>query len=639
MPYNVRPTALYAEAEGNAAYNPFMHKVKQAALYAEAEGNAAYDPFMHKVKQAALYVEAEGNVAYNPFGKIRKASVYAEPEGDETQKPVITELVRRGTRNSTFVDQANSPIIGTESSLERKPTIGLRLPARGDEEKTFHLCDSQTAETIESRKITRKQRAFLIWRQWRRRLARLGFGDQWEVRPAIADIATATIAFAPLGTSGHYLLPATARPRQTVVIEYEDQKQRIPSRERSNKLRLPRVRTFSPRDEKDERRGNAFSGLIDLTDEASYFASSTSLRVIYVQDDINTSKQLISDFHIDSPAFSRNRTKFCDWVFGEDIEHLSVWQTAFWRPSYDRSRNVVRAAFGLEYLVPQLHSVSLVESHARFSKVPRLKPWVESPQDVHDNSLQRLSVYVQLPRAQSTSPSTLGAPTGIDQFAQGDMPIHGISRVQKARLACESTVIVLDSHRKAIATAPLIAGEEPWQQLLDFLDDPPQDQSSYRLALAVVELTFESVAARWSHYILSMHNYIASVEERVYENPADDTRTNALWSVSKQLLQAERLLKFHILLLENIQNDFRGLEEEEDDSPTDWLQPNLSEFRRLSSEVEETLKKPTAHMVDLVLHRCSAFGKFGLFGVNGAGLTLADVYSPAFLACGKDMDA
>ncbi|KAL8805406.1 MAG: hypothetical protein Q9182_001972 [Xanthomendoza sp. 2 TL-2023] len=323
----------------------------------------------------------------------------------------------------------------------------------------------------------------------------------------------------------------------------------------------------------------------------------------YVQDDINTSKQLISDFHIDSPAFSRNRTKFCDWVFGEDMEHLSVWQTAFWRPSYDRSRNVVRAAFGLEYLVPQLHSVSIVESHARFSREPRLKAWVESPEDVHDNSLQRLSVYIQLLRAQSASPSPTGPSTGIGQFAQGNTTLHDIIRAQKAKLACESTVIVLDSHHKAIATAPLIAGEEPWQQLLDFLGGPPQDQSPYRLALAVVELTFESVAARWSHYILSMHNYIASVEERVYENPADDTRTNALWSVSKQLLQAERLLKFHILLLENIQNDFKGLEED-DDSPTDWLQPNLSEFRRLSSEVEETLKKPTAHMVDLVSIHC-----------------------------------
>ncbi|KAL9618538.1 MAG: hypothetical protein Q9204_008391 [Flavoplaca sp. TL-2023a] len=96
-----------------------------------------------------------------------------------------------------------------------------------------------------------------------------------------------------------------------------------------------------------------------------------------------------------------------------------------------------------------------------------------------------------------------------------------------------------------------------------------------------------------------MHNYIASLEESVYEKPADDSRTNAVWSVSKQLLQAERLLKFQILLLENIQNDFGSLLQAEA-LPVDWLRSNLDEFKRLSSEVEETLKKPTAQMVDLM---------------------------------------
>ncbi|KAI4203013.1 MAG: hypothetical protein LQ348_001449 [Seirophora lacunosa] len=173
---------------------------------------------------------------------------------------------------------------------------------------------------------------------------------------------------------------------------------------------------------------------------------------------------------------------------------------------------------------------------------------------------------------------------------------RGKKQAGSATLACDKTVVILDSRLKAIATAPLIAGEEPWQQLLEYLE--PSSQSEC-LALAVVGLAFEAVAARWVHYILCMHNYIASVEERVYEDPADDSRTGALWSVSKQLLQAERLLKFHILLLENIQNDFGGLSQGET-SPADWLRPNLDEFKRLSSEVEETLKKPTAHMVDLV---------------------------------------
>lgn len=303
------------------------------------------------------------------------------------------------------------------------------------------------------------------------------------------------------------------------------------------------------------------------------------------------------DYHINSPAFSRSRTNFREWIHGEEADHLSVWQTALWRPSYDRAGNIVRAAFGLQYLVPQLQSVSVLESHRRFSKKSRLKAVVETLDDVHDSSLQRLSVYIQLPRDPATSGDTTESSSEAYNSAIRSMADKGKQKAGRTKLARERTVVILDSRLKAIATAPLIAGEEPWQQLLEDLDE--QSSQSGGLALAVVGLAFEAVAARWVHYILCMHNYIASLEERVYENPADDSRTSALWSVSKQLLQAERLLKFHILLLENIQNDFGGLLQAES-ALADWLRPNLDEFRRLSSEVEETLKKPTAHMVDLV---------------------------------------
>lgn len=95
-----------------------------------------------------------------------------------------------------------------------------------------------------------------------------------------------------------------------------------------------------------------------------------------------------------------------------------------------------------------------------------------------------------------------------------------------------------------------------------------------------------------------MHNYIAALEEEIYEQPANDLRADALWRISKQLLQAERLIKFHVLLLQNVGNDLNSLPE--NTMGPDWLVLNLTEYKRLSSEVEETLKKPVAHMVDLV---------------------------------------
>ena len=117
--------------------------------------------------------------------------------------------------------------------------------------------------------------------------------------------------------------------------------------------------------------------------------------------------------------------------------------------------------------------------------------------------------------------------------------------------------------------------------------------------IAAVRLLFDAVAGKWSDYILAMHNHIATLEEHIYTEPADDEFSPLLWQISKRLLHAERLLKFHTLLLENVQNelvDMTGPGTME----VDWLRQNLKDFARLSSEVEESLRKPVAHMVDLV---------------------------------------
>ncbi|KAL8899734.1 MAG: hypothetical protein Q9192_001437, partial [Flavoplaca navasiana] len=418
----------------------------------------------------------DGSLDYdnNPFAKKRRPSVYTEPEVAEEPKPpdsenFVAELVRRGTKKLTFTkpEQARTNI---RTNIET--TLSPLHPP--DEENAAPKEDSHTtghSEGQTSKSMTWVQSISLFQRQLRSSLAKLGLGSRWEIRYAIADIATSTIAFAPLSVSGQYFLPATPRPCQTVVIEFD-------------------------------------------ADES----------------------------------------------------------------------------------IPQLQSVSVLESHNRFSK-SKLKAVVENPnEDVHDNSLQRLSVYIQLPRDLATSGGTSGSSPEVRNMSSqlsSDREKEKFARTTPSR---GSTVLIMDSRLKAIATTPLIAGEEPWRQLLEDLDD--QDARSGRLAFAVVGLAFEAVAARWVHYILCMHNYIASLEESVYEKPADDSRTNAVWSVSKQLLQAERLLKFQILLLENIQNDFGSLLQAES-LPVDWLRSNLDEFKRLSSEVEETLKKPTAQMVDL----------------------------------------
>ena len=289
------------------------------------------------------------------------------------------------------------------------------------------------------------------------------------------------------------------------------------------------------------------------------------------------------------------------------MEHLSTYQTPYWRPSRHKSRNVIRAAFGLEYLVPQFQQVTVTEEYRRLFRKPKRKVVHHEPKDVHDNSLQRLSVYIQLKNTREQPSKTLSMDVNHNYvhseytIAEGQPTRQEISPDE---FLCKNTVIILDSAHKADSKDPLIAGKEPWLELMDVSTLTAENElSSINLALSALQLTLEAVALKWSDYIFHMHIYIASLEEQIYSQPADDRHSSGLWSVSKQLLQAERLLKFQILLLENVQNDLAQLAEPDVRTP-DWLRQSLNEFTRLSSEVEETLKKPIAHMVDLVRPSC-----------------------------------
>ena len=241
-------------------------------------------------------------------------------------------------------------------------------------------------------------------------------------------------------------------------------------------------------------------------------------------------------------------------------------------------------------------------------------------------NLRRLSVYVQCKRPQtdrqedynfrgpskSFQPATNGigdsqvndeiAPwnsfAGNSQFNDDTAPWSSFTR--------ENTVIILESSDVHCGRKPLVNRNPDWHNLLDHFSTPhskglANDRSTpFELAKAVVNLSFENIAKTWSDYISKMHARISSLEDEVYERPADDSRANELWSISKQLLRMENLLKFQTMLMERVQSNICSLAEPDVGQEQDWLRHTLVEFQRISSQVQELLTKPTSHMVDLV---------------------------------------
>ena len=287
-------------------------------------------------------------------------------------------------------------------------------------------------------------------------------------------------------------------------------------------------------------------------------------------------------------TFSGHRTNYRAWAIGPSYVpepgepqwkwpyqlavHLSPVQTMFWR--VDRSGDVLRAAFGMDYPVicSAEGSVDFTDKYLQegqdFENI--------DPLQLPESCEQRLSVYIQLKKHAITPQGPVAPSLGLS----------------------ENSIIILDSMRKRVTRDELLDGVLSFKRLM-YDADVEDPLIGNPVLVAAIRLCLDAVARKWSDYILFMHNYIVSLEEVIYSQPANDTYSPLLWNVSKRLLQAERLIKFHLHLIEDVQTGLVDITGPNTMEP-DWLNQNAKEFARLSSEVEESLRKPVAQMVDLV---------------------------------------
>ena len=280
------------------------------------------------------------------------------------------------------------------------------------------------------------------------------------------------------------------------------------------------------------------------------------------------------DFHTRGLPASRRKLH----NFGGSID-IATWQTEFWRPEPDGVQNVFKAGFVLEYIVigQPTGSPFTADQYQKKGNSPR-----QDSRDVPTIGLQSLAVSIQLidnARGSSTVPPSRSA---------NEVPKH----------TRQNIMIIFDSAQGA-SVEEIIPDKATWEHLPDGNESSSLELGTI-VALTAVQLLFRTIADKWGAYILAMQNCVAGLEDEIYVPGADDQRAPALWEISKQLLQAERLMKEHLSLLENVQSDLFSPHHYPSSMSKDWLSPHLNEFTRMSEEMNEELKKPTAQMIDLV---------------------------------------
>ena len=309
----------------------------------------------------------------------------------------------------------------------------------------------------------------------------------------------------------------------------------------------------------------------------------------HLLDDPSTFKELRELYHIDFP---RQKLKFDEW-HQDTLNNVSAMQRVFWKPVLDPTNGLTRTAFGLEFAT----SWDGDTSEAGQTKASRAS--LEAP-PLNDR-LQRLSVYLQLrhsPKESDSSSKERRASHQPETDLGNEKASTGNEKTEDKYLT-ENTIIIFLKTTDTASGGGFLPELVPWHELLENTN-PITHHADHPIALAMIEMVFEAVSTEWEDYIYSTHKHIVALEEKVYQNPADDAQSTALWSVSREILQAERLLTTHLQLLETIQDRMVFLITFGRRESTDWLRQHIEEYQRRRSVIEESLKKPSAHIIDLM---------------------------------------
>jgi len=109
---------------------------------------------------------------------------------------------------------------------------------------------------------------------------------------------------------------------------------------------------------------------------------------------------------------------------------------------------------------------------------------------------------------------------------------------------------------------------------------------------------FKGLALAWEKYLNCSANHVSILEDKIYENPADESRAPELWTNASLWLKVEKLVYIHIDIIKELKSHLKELLE--DDAPDHWFESTLDEFDKLCNAVQEDLIKPTDALSDLV---------------------------------------
>ena len=420
-----------------------------------------------------------------------------------------------------------------------------------------------------------------------------------------------------------------------------------------------------------------------------------NLRLLHVQNAPWATKFLLRKFNIDGrdELVSSNFGRYARSTKPERRGGKLFPNAKTWRVQHDPWRGIGKTSFGFEYLkeyetkdastegrvadekMMELNgyddegefiflfllpstgaSIPIMHFRERFLTDPK-KP--DSPVYGNDVYIQRLACYIQRKEEPPSPPfddtDVIVNPYKVHRREQDDTKgRHHYYLPQLSSLDNEDAIIIFDSSRSGSFEDCLIPArsewEVHWRRLPFYLayearelvgDDEAMGRQCARMILDDI---FRALTSQWETLLNACHTHVSILEDKIYEQPADETRAPELWKNSSLWLQLEKLTTAHMAIVQEMRVNLRDLvtdlpqpgqlgntggggnnnnyNNNASGSETasmrplsgaasgaphedDWLEQIPAGFDRVASTVDEDLVKPTQALISLLYQSVS----------------------------------
>ncbi|QSS54073.1 hypothetical protein I7I53_01526 [Histoplasma capsulatum var. duboisii H88] len=352
------------------------------------------------------------------------------------------------------------------------------------------------------------------------------------------------------------------------------------------------------------------------------------LRVFHVQNADWATNYLLRKFNID------NRDDLVGTNFGRYVRHKRPERRGgkpflsgkTWKVQYDPWRGISKTSFGLDYFKQyRCHEPMERKARARHEQDDSLKMMELNCFDENDNPkygydvyVQRVSCYIQhkqtsieVPRNPDIKNPYIIEPAKTDS-AKNRLKNEYIPRLNT--LDNGNAILIFDnSHNNSIEDTLIGARgvwESRWRRLPFFLAFESRDlvatdeQLAFQCSRIILEDIFKALVLEWDAFLDLAMDHVSILEDKIYEEPADETRAPELWLNSSIWLKVEKLLFIHIDIIKEMRPRLRELDDDLDTDDT-WLDSIPGDYDRLTTLVEEDLVKPTKTLISLLYQSVS----------------------------------